>query len=249
MPLLWEGPWAASSALPLSSMFLNARLLVLHGDRTVPPRVLTLPEHQDHLPGQLPGQRPPGSKTESGSRPPAQVRGQLWWVLPTLVSWTAQASDAVPGQCRERTLTCILTAITTEMSSFSSSLKTTSFFKVRLHNLRRAQSWLSSDYTLHTSSHQNVPTPQQPRPQPGCTGPHALSPWPPAPWSLLETGHHISQEPLPRPGQAGSHPWGPCTQRVPQHPQAVQRSAPLQRVSKAGLPPVQVSVWDCGQAG
>lgn len=34
------------------------------------------------------------------------------------------------------TLTCIFTAITTEMSSFSSSLKTTSFFKVRLHNLQ-----------------------------------------------------------------------------------------------------------------
>ena len=42
-----------------------------------------------------------------------------------------QGPRAAPGG----TLTCILTAITTEMSSFSSSLKTTSFFKVRLHNL------------------------------------------------------------------------------------------------------------------
>lgn len=46
-----------------------------------------------------------------------------------------QAHPQGPGAAPEGALTCILTAITTEMSSFSSSLKTTSFFKVRLHNL------------------------------------------------------------------------------------------------------------------
>lgn len=54
------------------------------------------------------------------------------------VSRAAWAPEG-PRMWWRRALTCILTAITTEMSSFSSSLKTTSFFKVRLHNLQRAQ--------------------------------------------------------------------------------------------------------------
>lgn len=61
-------------------------------------------------------------------------------------------------------LTCILTAITTEMSSFSSSLNTTSFFKVRLHNLPRAKA-------------QRGPHPPTP---PGAPGrPHPRERWPP----------------------------------------------------------------------
>lgn len=46
-----------------------------------------------------------------------------------------QAHPQGPGAAPEGILTCILTAITTETSSFSSSWKTTSFFKVRLHSL------------------------------------------------------------------------------------------------------------------
>lgn len=40
------------------------------------------------------------------------------------------------GWWPRETLTCIFTAITTERSSFSSSWKTTNFFRVRLHNLQ-----------------------------------------------------------------------------------------------------------------
>lgn len=54
--------------------------------------------------------------------------------LHTLAPAALGAASSSPG--RGGRLACIFTAITTEMSSFSSSLKTTSFFKVRLHNLQ-----------------------------------------------------------------------------------------------------------------
>lgn len=61
---------------------------------------------------------------------PSPARRRVWLLLGSCppVSWAA------PGRW-QGTLTCIFTATTTEMSPFSSSWKTTSFFKVRLHNL------------------------------------------------------------------------------------------------------------------
>lgn len=181
-----------------------------------------MPAHWDHFPRQVAGAEAPLHPGAAAGLPaPGPGEGPEVGVLapPALGSWGP--------------LTCILTAITTEMSSFSSSLNTTSFFKVRLHNLPRAKA-------------QRGPHPPTP---PGAPGrPHPRERWPPT-WPPQEPlwgagrspacgaapGRSVGRQagspqgpgarygaPLPAPGAQASARAAPC----PPPPDEVQDRSP-----------------------
>ena len=109
------------------------------------------------------------------------------------------------------------------MSSFSSSLKTTSFFKVRLHNLpehRQAQRRPRADAPRAPTPWSHPAGPQHPGHSRRAAAVHADAPAPtpraPTPWSFMETGL-APPGALPRPRQAA---------------EAVGPSPPLQRVHR-----------------